>query len=183
MKEIKVITIQQPWATLASYGAKIFDTRSWATPYRGPIAIHAGKKMVCACEEPELWFEICKSIGYPECVAEEWFGEFGEQPMYTALMTSKILYKSQFPLGAIIATGRLTDCCCIQLDTRNLNPYILTNEGKFYPSFQERYFGNWIPGYYAWKLEDIKMLDDPVETPGKQKLWSFTLPEDWRVQE
>jgi hypothetical protein len=37
---MKVLTILEPWASLIVCGAKI-ETRSWATKYRGSIAIHA----------------------------------------------------------------------------------------------------------------------------------------------
>ncbi len=43
---MKAITIWQPWASLIACGAKKFETRSWATNYRGPIAIHVAKKDV-----------------------------------------------------------------------------------------------------------------------------------------
>ena len=43
---MKAITIWQPWASLLACGGKRFETRSWATSYRGPIAIHAAKKSV-----------------------------------------------------------------------------------------------------------------------------------------
>ena len=39
---MKAITILQPFAQLIACGAKKIETRSWATNYRGPIAIHAG---------------------------------------------------------------------------------------------------------------------------------------------
>lgn len=39
------ITVIQPWASLIADGRKIFETRGWSTAYRGPIAIHAGKKL------------------------------------------------------------------------------------------------------------------------------------------
>jgi activating signal cointegrator 1 len=51
---MKAITIIQPWATLIALGEKKFETRSWATKHRGPLAIHAGKKIdkeVCQHEE------------------------------------------------------------------------------------------------------------------------------------
>ena len=41
---MKAITIHQPWASLIAIGAKHYETRSWATKYRGPITIHASKK-------------------------------------------------------------------------------------------------------------------------------------------
>ncbi len=40
---MKAITLWQPWATLVAIGAKRFETRSWSTHYRGPLAIHAAK--------------------------------------------------------------------------------------------------------------------------------------------
>lgn len=36
------LTLHQPWATLIARGAKHYETRSWSTRYRGPLAIHAG---------------------------------------------------------------------------------------------------------------------------------------------
>lgn len=45
MIKMKALTILQPWASLIAAGAKKIETRSWATKYRGPIAIHAGKAL------------------------------------------------------------------------------------------------------------------------------------------
>lgn len=39
---MKAITLWQPWASLIAVGVKRFETRSWRTPYRGLLAIHAG---------------------------------------------------------------------------------------------------------------------------------------------
>jgi hypothetical protein len=41
---IKAITLWNPWALLMAAGAKTIETRSWATGYKGPLAIHAAKK-------------------------------------------------------------------------------------------------------------------------------------------
>ena len=40
---MRAITIQQPWASLIMAGIKDVENRSWSTPHRGPLAIHAGK--------------------------------------------------------------------------------------------------------------------------------------------
>lgn len=42
---MRALTLIQPWASLIADGRKTFETRSWSTEYRGPIAIHAGKKL------------------------------------------------------------------------------------------------------------------------------------------
>jgi hypothetical protein len=38
---MKILSLLQPWATLVVTGAKLVETRSWQTPYRGPVFIHA----------------------------------------------------------------------------------------------------------------------------------------------
>ena len=40
---MKVLTIQEPYATFIMQGMKKIETRSWKTKYRGEIYIHAGK--------------------------------------------------------------------------------------------------------------------------------------------
>jgi len=42
---MKAITLIQPWATLVAIGAKQIETRGWRTFYRGPLAIHASKRL------------------------------------------------------------------------------------------------------------------------------------------
>ena len=40
---MKALTVCEPYASLIAYGNKRYETRSWATKYRGPLLIHAGK--------------------------------------------------------------------------------------------------------------------------------------------
>ncbi|MFM9533646.1 ASCH domain-containing protein [Lysinibacillus sp. IITD104] len=80
---MKAITIKQPWATLIALGEKRFETRSWQTKYRGPIAIHAGKTMDK---------EYCE---YP--------------PIKRALQRHGIK-NEDLPLGVVIATAELVEC-------------------------------------------------------------------------
>ena len=39
---VKCLSVRQPWAELIVRGVKDVENRSWATPYRGTMAIHAG---------------------------------------------------------------------------------------------------------------------------------------------
>jgi len=43
---MKAISLWQPWASLMALGLKKIETRSWGTSYRGPLAIHASKRLV-----------------------------------------------------------------------------------------------------------------------------------------
>ncbi|MDP2210240.1 MAG: ASCH domain-containing protein [Candidatus Aquicultor sp.] len=78
---MKALTILQPWATLIAIGEKRFETRSWKTNYRGPLAIHAGKSTD--------YLHLCN-----------------EEPFRTALSKVGLL----LPLGAVIATTTVA-CC------------------------------------------------------------------------
>lgn len=39
---MKALTVCQPWAWAIVAGTKTIENRSWGTPYRGPLLIHAG---------------------------------------------------------------------------------------------------------------------------------------------
>lgn len=52
---MKAITIWQPWASLLAYGGKQFETRSWATSYRGPMDIPPQDKIVMALKAAEQY--------------------------------------------------------------------------------------------------------------------------------
>lgn len=40
---MKALTLHQPWASLVAFGEKKIETRSWATGYRGRMALHSAK--------------------------------------------------------------------------------------------------------------------------------------------
>lgn len=52
---VKAITLIQPWASLIVDLRKPWETRSWYTTHRGPVAIHAGAKVDR---------EACENFGY-----------------------------------------------------------------------------------------------------------------------
>ena len=55
-KGTRVLTVQQPWATLIALGEKPTEYRSWPTSYRGTLAIASSKGFPKnrrqQCEEP-----------------------------------------------------------------------------------------------------------------------------------
>lgn len=46
--KLKCLSLWEPWATLVVKGHKRYETRSWYTYHRGPLAIHASTRMVDA---------------------------------------------------------------------------------------------------------------------------------------
>ncbi|TGE35893.1 ASCH domain-containing protein [Desulfosporosinus fructosivorans] len=81
---MKAISLLQPWASLV--GIKMIETRSWATKYRGPLAIHASKGF------SKLLRDLCNT-----------------QP-FKAVLSKFGLNVDNLPLGAIVATCNLVDC-------------------------------------------------------------------------
>jgi hypothetical protein len=83
---IAVLTVRQPWATLLAHGIKKYETRSWRTIYRGPIAIHASKTFDAESRHWALQTpEVCKLIA--ECGYRN---------------------ANELPLGGVLAIGTLT---------------------------------------------------------------------------
>lgn len=50
---MKALTICQPYAELIMNGSKPIENRTWATNYRGPLAIHAGKSKEWLSEDDD----------------------------------------------------------------------------------------------------------------------------------
>lgn len=62
-REVRVLSLWQPWASLIACGAKRFETRSWQprrfvsgaeVPWRGLVAIHAARTTIVARNGDEL---------------------------------------------------------------------------------------------------------------------------------
>ena len=151
---MKTLTLTQPWATLVAFGEKRIETRSWNTAYRGKLAIHAAK-------------------GFPK-----WAKEFARELPVSVLLGLDY----EYPLGAIVATCRLVSV----LPTRALqvDGIIRMDEAARCPDFemteQERTFGDYEPGRYAWLLADIKPVARPILARGALGLWEF---EGWETGE
>jgi len=64
---MKVISLLQPWASLVIKGVKKIETRSWATPYRGTLHIHAslGKKALWLLDNPPFLHYLNKAGKLP----------------------------------------------------------------------------------------------------------------------
>ena len=87
---LRAISLWQPWASLIAMGEKHFETRSWATPYRGLLAIHAAKQ----------W-------GIGERNAFDWFNR--DMPDLQTRWPHSDHPARPLPLGAVLFVFRLVD--------------------------------------------------------------------------
>lgn len=72
-----------------------------------------------------------------------------------------------YPLGRILAVANLVDVRRTE-ETRPLTAY-------------DREFGDWTPGRFAWRFENIRQLKEPITAKGTLGLW--TLPEEIVIPE
>lgn len=155
---MKVLTLTQPWATLVAIGAKKIETRSWSTKYRGPLLIHAaaGLKPVGGTEG---LMELCR-----------------KSPFREILIDAGYLGTPELPRGAIIAVCKV--CACVSTDAVEDDyfggPRVLNGVMRLWKlTDQERAFGDYSPGRYAWLLADVRALPDPIPTRGAIGLWDY----------
>ncbi len=135
--EMKALTLWQPWASLIAWGHKEYETRSWATAYRGPLAIHAGKM-----SNAQELFDT--NYYYKNALLKHW-----HKP-------------DDLPKSAVLCIVNLV--ACVQTDS--LRDTILLSQ-------QERNFGDWSHGRWAWRLEMVEVLKEPITVTGAQGLWTW----------
>lgn len=71
-------------------------------------------------------------------------------------------YNMQYLSGYIIAKVNLTDCILVDKkmddELRKINTDVYDHDHT---------------GYYAWKLEDVKILEKPIKVKGKLSIWYY----------
>lgn len=146
---MKAITLWQPWASLLACCVIQYETRSWATKYRGPMAIHAA-----ASEPKNLLYQM------------------------SGIVTSILGADNQpeYPRGAVIATADLIACHEMKEDENGNIGFWHSNHGiqEFYAiSKQQASLGDWEAGRFAWEFINRKMLDAPIPAKGGQRIWNW----------
>ena len=156
---MKALTLVQPYASLIAIGVKRIETRSWSTLYRGPLAIHAAALTPVGDQSLADW---------------------------------------HWPQGAVVATCRLVDVVPITgsahgspnanvrvSDFRHDGPRPHQQGGLWVVGWTEwqggqptrvedqRPFGDFTPGRFAFLLADVEPLDPPVPAKGKHRLWEW----------
>lgn len=156
---MKTITVWQPWASLLAVGAKRFETRSWPTSYRGPIAIHAATK-----DPYSIMAKLPRRVA--KAIYDVLYEKFGIQSGALRRMST----------GCVIATAELIGCHKIfRCGGRGEGPgWIETAQGIYQPDERELLFGDWTPGRYAWEIANVKPLDEPIPAKGQQRLWEWS---------
>jgi hypothetical protein len=103
---MKALSIKQPWAWLIVNGYKDIENRDWATTFRGPVLIHAGKKP----DDIALQYNGQKEEFYPltdsmqKFLRDRQLGDILHQ-MYHAHYP-----ENTFNFGGIVGVATITGC-------------------------------------------------------------------------
>jgi hypothetical protein len=145
----RYISLRQPWASLWVAGAKLIETRSWPTKFRGRLAVHASK-----------------TFGWDEIDA-------CHRPVFAnALAPLGITQPLDLPRGCVLGWVTITDCLemgSTEFPIRpDLNPRLTPTEEAF---------GAYAWGRFAW-ITNRHRLTLPTPIPMKALQRVQRLPDD-----
>lgn len=146
---MRALTVQQPWCSATSAGAKRTENRSGGvTTWRGDVALHAGLAWSPdAASDPLIRAWFAAAHGIPAADLPD-----GPVPRSPDL----------FPFGAVVAVARLADCHRIRvLDDQVVcctDPWALA-----------RFAGRTVRTHTVWA--DVRPLPEPVRARGALGWW------------
>jgi activating signal cointegrator 1 len=165
---MKAISLWQPWASAVAVGAKRVETRSWATGYRGPLAIHAARRFV--------WRELCAFHSSWNWTGALWALRWGMQPGLPKEWRDAPL-ETKLPFGAVVAVCELVDCrptdsfTVAELKTTRQPDPSVCESPRLY-QWNEGMMGDFTPGRFGWVLADVRAVG-PIPAAGRQGLWEW----------
>lgn len=194
MADWRALTLHQPYATGIALGLKGIETRTKPVKYRGWLAIHAAvftpakvRREVLGQADRGQWrspfagnMRIINALYH--CGYAPW----------DANSKARDDYLRPLPLGAVVAVARLVDVVPIvhageERAVRRVEVFDDSlwlsepdeedengeqwGEEETREVTEERPWGLYEPGRYAWLLADVIKLPEPIPAKGKQGLW------------
>lgn len=150
---MKALTLSQPFAHLVTIGAKRWETRSVKWKHRGELAIHSSANI------PKRFLELC----------DQW-------PF------SKYIKIAIFSTGFITALVDVEDC----IESESALDLIRQPHAQrevVWRRKEEEAFGDYSPGRFVYRLENLRRLAYPVKCKGALGLWSVPPTVEAKVRE
>lgn len=151
---MKAITVHEPYASLIKEGKSFYIVKDFDSKYSGPIAIHAGtsndlNSNSLSINEKE---NIEKALGKD--------------------------YK--YHNGVIIAIAYMVRSWYLSSHSMPPNmfssfPYYIS---EYLANIDEKKYGGWYDGKYAFQIQNVKVLDKPIPTKGHQRIWEWEIPNE-----
>lgn len=143
---------------------KWIETRSWRTDYRGILLIHQGSNLAPVGGDIGL-MQICRT-----------------EPFRSTLINAGYLGTPALPRGAILGSVELVDCVQTWPDWATVEPWFTgARKGVAQHYFEipppkgsnERAFGDYTPGRWAWLCDEPRELAEPIAVRGMPGLWTW----------
>lgn len=145
-----MLTVRQPWALALVLGVKPVENRSWVTPHRGELFIHAGKTW----ERPEVIaavLDLLRDAGHQ--IPSEQPDELAE-------------WHPAGASGALVGRVNLTHICSDGLDA---------TRAVFMPSS----CSDWAEaGQHHWQMRDARTFSEAIPMRGYQQVWTTAIPSE-----
>ena len=162
--QLRALSLTQPWASLVALGAKRIETRSWATAYRGPLAIHASWHF------PPHARRLCE-----------------EEP-FLRLLEEAGLDEDTLPRRAVLGVCRLLGCHLItELEAQRIahlgageELHLGVRFGAAVVTRVEAALGDFSARRYAWTLSEPRLFSRPSPASGRLGVWRWTAPVNFR---
>lgn len=156
---------------------KTIETRSWPAPKAligQRIAIHAAKRPMRDDELQAIGFGIRHCIGYHRQA----------RAGSDLTLDGKPVIEMPAPLGAVVGTAVLVDCVPMVHTTQPRNGRCLVVDPNgmvlhgdpLKPGLDvedQRPFGLFEPGRWAWLLSDVERFAEPIPAVGRQGIWNW----------
>ena len=169
----RCLSVRQPWAGLICHGYKPCENRTWATPFRGRIAIHASSGNDIDAYRQSILAEPVRLGGLEYVTAGP--------PLLSAANRRKMSRYMKGPKGptpsvyltqsAIVGSVEIVDC--IQTDQfstlGDLADALPESPGFSFPAFAWCELSD-----YAWLLARPLVYRSPICCYGKLNLWSLS---------
>lgn len=179
--EWRALTLDEPEASLVAVGLKWLETRSWATRYRGRLAIHAGLTDRGARRDSHRWDALWGAVGrryvpargaiVATCVLEDVARIGGPSSFRTGIVEGDEGDEPGRPV-VVHHPPVLSLDEALLLDRPGEAPLDVTDQLPY---------GDFSPGRYALILRDVEPVDPPVRRPrGEWHRGVWRLPADWR---
>lgn len=142
---VKALTLWQPWASLIAFGEKKVETRCWSTKFRGLLAIHAAAKTPNWLGSSRFNDDFDRCLR--TCHKRHNWGPFGWPGAANVA-------------GCVLCIVKLVDV-------------LPTHQVREDLSDQERIFGNYELGRFAWFLQLEERFVAPIQAKGNRLLWNW----------
>ena len=87
------------------------------------------------------------------------------KPFCDVLAAAGFAHPSMLPLGTVLCVATLVDC-------------FRSEDIRQFLSDQEKAFGDYGPGRYAWQLASVRVLATPIPARGQQGIWDWKVPSE-----